>query len=373
MVIAAERAWQDGNGNFAVDCDLLNPLEQDTLSTGGDRCGALTGDALNFGTLGSNSTKVNPAAFNGWGIRPDEWQLNLIAERALSGGFWLAGGYTRRSWGNFLVTDNRALSPSDFEAWTISAPADARLPDGGSYPIVEYSPTVAASLRSPDNYVTFETDFGDARTSYWHGVDVWTTARIRYLSLLAGTSTGRRVEDRCSTLPLIDRPDTRNCRRVDPVETSVRAVVVTGVPRWDVHVSAVVRSDPALELASDVVSDAAGGATWNVPNTVVQSILGRLPADGLSTGNTMVPLLDQSHRVFADGRRTWVDVRISKTVRAKHLETDFAVDIYNLFNGNEPTAYETRYEYGVPGGATWFTPLAIAAPRTFRFNISIAF
>ena len=373
MVIAAERAWHDGNGNFVVDCDLLNPVLQDTLSTGGDRCGALTGDALNFGSLGSTSTQINPAALHGWGVRPDEWQINLIAERELLGYFWLSGGYTRRSWGNFLVTDNRALAPSDFDAWTISAPADARLPGGGSYPIVEYSPTAGASLRSPDNYVTFETDFGDARTSYWHGVDVWTTARTRHLSLLAGTSTGRRVENRCSTLPLIDSPDARNCRRVDPVETSVRAMIVTGVPHWDVDVSAVVRSDPALELASDVVSDAAGGAAWNVPNTVVQSILGRLPADGLSNGNTVVQLLDQSHRVYADGRRTRVDVRISKTVPAKHLDTDFAVDIYNLFNGNEPTAYETRYEYGVPDGATWFTPLATEAPRTFRLTVSVRF
>ena len=35
---APPRGWQDGNGNFVVDCDLLNPLEQNNLATGGDRC-----------------------------------------------------------------------------------------------------------------------------------------------------------------------------------------------------------------------------------------------------------------------------------------------------------------------------------------------
>jgi hypothetical protein len=87
----------------------------------------------------------------------------------------------------------------------------------------------------------------------------------------------------------------------------------------------------------------------------------------------VVQLLDESRRVYADERRTRVDVRVSKTLRGEHLQASFAVDFYNLFNGNEATEYETRYEYGAPGGATWFTPLAIEPPRTARINLTVAF
>src|SRR6185503_8213544 len=37
---AAARGWTDGNGNYLVDCDLLNPLGQNNLATGGDQCAA---------------------------------------------------------------------------------------------------------------------------------------------------------------------------------------------------------------------------------------------------------------------------------------------------------------------------------------------
>ena len=41
------RSWTDTNGNYVVDCDILNPAAQTV--PGGDVCGALTGNALNFG------------------------------------------------------------------------------------------------------------------------------------------------------------------------------------------------------------------------------------------------------------------------------------------------------------------------------------
>ena len=37
----------------------------------------------------------------------------------------------------------------------------------------------AAAARGAQNYVTFETDFGPERTSYWHGVDFALNARLR--------------------------------------------------------------------------------------------------------------------------------------------------------------------------------------------------
>ena len=73
IVSTASRSWSDINKNFVVDCDLLNPAAQ---TAGGDTCGALTGEALNFGKLGG-STRVNPDLLKGWGVRPVDWQWGI--------------------------------------------------------------------------------------------------------------------------------------------------------------------------------------------------------------------------------------------------------------------------------------------------------
>ena len=40
-------------------------------------------------------------------------------------------GYSRRSWGNFTFTDNRAVGPQDFDTYTFTVPVDPRLPTSG--------------------------------------------------------------------------------------------------------------------------------------------------------------------------------------------------------------------------------------------------
>ena len=57
---SAARGWTDGNGNYVVDCDLLNPAAQNNLATGGDLCAALGGNNLNFGNANPNTTTDQP-------------------------------------------------------------------------------------------------------------------------------------------------------------------------------------------------------------------------------------------------------------------------------------------------------------------------
>src|SRR5262249_52620304 len=149
----------------------------------------------------------------------------------------------RRWWNNFTITDNRAVGPSDYEKWTIQAPVDSRLPGGGGYPINVYTLTSAAAARPADNYITFETDYGPARTNYWQGVDVTLTARLKGATTLQfGTTTGRAINDTCATITKVDNPDPRFCRQVDPVETTLRGLASYLVPKVDVQVSMTVRS-----------------------------------------------------------------------------------------------------------------------------------
>jgi hypothetical protein len=362
IVNSASRSWQDGNGNYVVDCDMLSPALQTT--PGGDTCGALTGNSLNFGKAGPNLTQVNPDILHGWGVRRYDWQWGVSVQQELIPRVSLDAGYNRRSFSGFTVTDNRARVPADYEPWTITAPKDDRLPGGGGYPITIYTPTNAASALAAQNYVTFETDFGPARTQYWQGLDLTLRARLASaVTLQGGTSTGRTIIDTCATEVHIDSPDPRGCRNEEPYQTTVRGLASYTVPRIDVLVSATVRSQPPVQI---------NGANWLVPNTVVQSLLGRVPPGGLPSGNTTVALLDNSdHRLYADNRRTQVDMRFAKILRFGRTRTDIGVDLYNLLNSNYALGYESAYNPTQANGNTWLNPTSILSPRFARFNITI--
>jgi hypothetical protein len=56
-------------------------------------------------------------------------------------------GYFRRWYGNFGVTDNLNLTPADFDAFSVTAPSDQRLPGGGSYTVAASSTSTPARPR----------------------------------------------------------------------------------------------------------------------------------------------------------------------------------------------------------------------------------
>ena len=160
--------------------------------------------------------------------------------------------------------------------------------------------------------------------------------------------------------------DLRNCRSVDPFQTTVRGLASYTVPKIDVLVSGTVRSQPALPLT----------ATWAVPNTLIQSITGRLPPGGVASGNTSFDILDNDHRLYADNRRTQVDMRFAKILRFGKRRADIGVDLGNLLNTNYATTYENTYQYSVGNtamGGTWNNPTAIYTPRFVRWNLTVDF
>jgi hypothetical protein len=380
---AVSRSWTDSNNNFVVDCDIMNFAAQTV--PGGDICGSVTGNSLNYGKPGT-STRVNPALLNGWGIRPTDSQWGLNLQQELAPRVSLEVGYNRRWWNNFTVTDNALVGPSDYEKWTITAPKDPRLPSGGGYPIDVYTLTAAAAARGADNYVTFETDYGPARSNYWHGLDVTLNARLRgSLTLQGGTTTGRAINDSCASILKVDSPDPRYCRRVDPVETTLRSSVVYMLPKVGVQVAATLRSQPPIIFSVNNPTVFVGiqptapaatptDANWNVLNTVVQSLLGRLPPGGLPNGVTNVPLLDNRNLIFSgDGRRNQVDLRFAKVFRFSGRRLDVGLDLQNLLNTNYGTVFEQQYDYVAANGGTWLNPTTILGPRFARVNLTFSY
>jgi hypothetical protein len=370
------RGWQD-NGNFVVDCDLGNPNEQNNLATGGDRCAALSGLARNFGSANPNLTVVNPEILHGWGVRPSDWQFGASVQHEVIPRVSVELGYNRRSFANFFVIDNQLVGPADYDPWTYTAPQDANLPGGGGFSITQYAITRAAALRGAQNYQTFETDFGDARSQYWHGVDISANMRLRNsLTVQGGTSTGRGVRDTCDTVVNIDSPDPRGCHVAEPWMTAVRGLVAYTVPRVDVLVSAQFRSVNPANVPGMGDASATNGASLNantnVPNTVVQQSLGRLPGVALANGTTVVNLVETG-QLYPAERVNQVDMRFAKIFRFGGRRADLGIDLYNLFNTNDGTAFDQSYDYGVASGGEFLRPTAIVAPRFVRFNVTFSF
>ena len=373
----ANRAWTD-NGNFSPDCDLQNPLGQDNRSTGGDLCGAL--DNQNFfrfkqdGSVTSTATRIDPALLSGWGVRPYDWQFSASVQQELMPRVAVDVGYSRRWWGNFTVTDNLAVGPADFDTYTRTAPSHADLPDGGQ-PVSYQLRNLRTPFGAVDNYLTLASNYGDM-TYYWHGVDMTVTARTNNEPDTAGRlHDWRGLRDQCDIWAAL--PETMTvagvnqrvdaCRIEEPWLWNWRGLATYIVPKVDVQVSAIMRSQANIQATNDPASSGQSqGAQYFETNANVLAALGHPIAGG---GTTTTLDLAKLGQVYPDRLNT-VDMRFTKIVRFGRTRTNIGVDLYNLFNANTGTTFNQNFG---TDGSTWLRPNAILNPRYVRFNMTLDF
>jgi Carboxypeptidase regulatory-like domain len=383
----ANRGWTDTNGNKVVDCNLLNPAAQ--VVAGGDVCAAAAGNLANFGKTGA-ATIVNPEVLHGWGRRPSDYQWTAMVQQELMPRISAEFSYTRRDFHGFFVTDdlNRNVNTA-YETYTLTAPSDPRLPNGGGYPITIYTPTAAANAVASKTYLTWDTDYGPERISYWHGADFTINARLRGgVNASFGTTTGRAVVDNCAIATKYNQvnaatnvaagPDPRGCHSVDPFQTQLRAFGSYTIPKIDVLVAATLRSQPPVQLgiAGGTIAGGGNSAQWIVPNSLIAAALGHLPVGATATGTTTIQIADNVNRVYADTRRTQLDMRFAKVLRFGRTRSDIGLDLNNLLNTNYATGYNTTYQYSVgntAAGGTWGNPTSIYGPRFMRINYTLEF
>jgi hypothetical protein len=365
LVATVSRGWTDIDGDRVVDCDLLNMAAQGPATGQVDTCAAVTGNAANFGRIGS-ATIVDPELREGWGVRTHDYQTEVTLQQEIVPRVSAEVSYIHRTFHGFTVTNDLNRDPqADWANYTVTVPSDPRLPGGGGYPVTVY---VANTTRPAQNFLTRESTYGDdgkEREAFYDGVNFNVNARLNNgVFLSVGTQTGRRLEDRCHIVNNynvggVDR-NPASCRDVDPWETTIRGLGSYTLPKIDVLVSATVRSQPPLQVAG----------VWQIPNTMVRDLLGFLPPGLLATGNTNVSLIDSDHRLFGEGRRTQVDMRFAKVLRFGRTRTDVGVDLWNVFNTNYVTGYEDTF---TAGSDTFYTPESIYPPRFVRLNFTVNF
>jgi hypothetical protein len=343
------RSWTDQNRNLNPDCDLLNPGSQDLRPVGGDVCGPLANSS--FGQV-TNPTEIwDPELLRGWDVRADDWQVGTSIQHEIAPRMSLQVGYIRRWFGNFEITDNLFVGPTDFDPYSITAPLDPRLPDGGGYVIDDLYNVSNEKFGQTKNFVTRASNFGK-QTQHWHGVDVNLQARMRNgLTVQGGTSTGREVRDACDVI--IDNPSARNCHVTLPFQTQIKGLATYTIPKVTVQVSGTWQSTPGTEIQANQV----------VPSSVVQQTLGR-PLSG-GQANVTINLLDPGD-MYRD-RINQVDIRVSKIFRFGPTRANVGVDIYNAFNSSAVQNSNNTY------GPNWLTPTLVMPARFVKVGAQIDF
>jgi hypothetical protein len=116
--------------------------------------------ASNWGSF-TQTTTVNPAVLEGWGVRNRDWQYGVGVQQEVAPQVSVEVSYNRRVWSSFFVTHNRALTAADYDEVTLTAPVNPRLPNGGGYPVTFLTRNTRSALGATDSYYTTSKDFGD--------------------------------------------------------------------------------------------------------------------------------------------------------------------------------------------------------------------
>jgi len=107
--------------------------------------------ATTFGTATQDDREHRSELLNGFGIRPNDWQIGASVQQQLMPRMSVEFGYFWRWLGNFTATDNTAVAATDFNAYAITAPSDPRLPGGGGYSLATSLTLVPGKLGQNSN------------------------------------------------------------------------------------------------------------------------------------------------------------------------------------------------------------------------------
>ena len=356
----ATRSWSDGDRDYVPDCDLASPAAN-------GECGAAP---ATFG-LPVISTTIDPETLTGWGNRQYSWEVSAGVQHELFPRVSIDVAYIRRVNGNLLVTDNRAIASSDYDRFTVRAPRDPRLPDGGDYVIsdlYDLNPSKTIGGIPQDNYRTFSDRYGKQR-SHWNGVDVNVSARsANNLFVAGGFSTGRAFVDNCDVIAKLDNPSVNPltlvgapagsiqsqafCKTNNKFLTQVKGYAAYTIPKIDVQVAGTLQSLPGPEIT----------AVRSYTNAEIIPGLGRSLSAGAQTASINVV---EPGRFYGE-RLNQVDFRVGKKFRFGRTRTSLNLDLFNAFNRDTILRQSNIY-------ATWQQAQTVIQGRIAKISAQLDF
>jgi hypothetical protein len=339
------RTWTDRNGDFVPDCNLIDPL------TNGE-CGPMSD--TNFGKNNPRATRYDPALLQGFGNRGYNWETSVGVQHELVGGVSVNAGYFRRWYGNFQVTDNQLVEPGDYSPYSITAPIDSRLPQGGGNVLSGFYDLSPSKFGQVQNFVTFAKNYGE-QAEIFNGVDVTVSARSARFNgaqLSGGVSTGRIETKQCF---VVDSPQQMyQCDVKPPFQPNIKVFGVYPLPWWDIQTSVVYQNVPAARITASYVAT----------NAQIRPSLGRDLSSG-ANGTATLEIIQPG--TMWEPRMSEVDLRITKTFRVRRVRLLASLDVINLFNSSGIPSITTRY------GPLWQNAAIVQGPRFFQFSSQLNF
>jgi hypothetical protein len=325
-----------------------------------------------FGTTTQTTAAIDPKILNGWSVRSNDWQIGASIQQQVLPRVSVEFGYFRRWLNNFTVTDNLAVGPGDFTQYSITAPSDPRLPNGGGYTVGGLYNVVQSKFGQTSNNITLAENFGDQYQRY-NGILLNVSARLgKGLTFQGGINSGKTVQDNCAVRAQV--PELTTVAGVSPAVsvgnpychsdpgfvTKATALGSYTIPKIDVQVAGTMRSDQGAPLS----------ATWNAPVALVSAALGR-PANVVGT---TVPInLVAPGQVWGD-RVNALDLRFAKILRFGHARYNVGIDVINTTNSGAILTYNQSYN---PTPATaaqaWLAPTSVLTSQFVKLSAQIDF
>jgi hypothetical protein len=359
LVTNTTRSWTDANRDFVPNCDLTNPAAN-------GECGAMAN--ASFGRQ-RQTTVYDPAVTTGWGHRNYNWEFTTTVQHEVLPRVSAEVGYFRRWYGNLVVTDNRAVSASDYTQFSITAPVDPRLPNGGGYTVSGVYDLSPNKVGQVDNVLTFSENYG-SQIEHWDGIDLTVNARLRDgLLVLGGLSSGRLLTDNCEVVARVPealfgttdllRVTSGNawqpaqwCRQAEPMLTHVKLLGTYTIPKADVVVSATYQGIPGREVVANYVAT----------STAVAPALGR----NLSGNAANITVNIVEPKTMYGDRLHQLDLRFGKVLRLGRTRTTVNLDIYNALNADTVLTENSNF-------ATWRRPTSILLARFAKVGFQVDF
>jgi hypothetical protein len=353
----ATRVWTDANRDYVPQDSELGPLSN-----------------ANFGRP-IQTTRFAENVLHGWGNRGYNWQGAVTVQHELVTGLGVNLGYYRTSYGNFYVTDNTLLSPSDFDSYCIVTPNDSRLPNP-SERICGLLDVKPAKFGQVSNIVNLDKAYGGQSEAY-DGIDLTLNARLRGGVIGGGFATGRTTTDACDIVD--DVPEfainlaanglltsnhttgsnsapSRFCSIQTPWSslTQIKLFGTYQLP-WDLRASANFQHLPGLATT----------ARYTVSGADMAAGLGRAPAAGARA--TAVVELIEPQSLHREKSLNQLSLAVTRIVSFGTYRVQPTIELHNALNASTVNAINAAY------GPAWQTVRGVLAPRIVKFAVHVDF
>jgi len=286
----------------------------------------------NFG-LPIGGTRLDPDL-----PRSPNWQESIEIEHELRPGVSASATYYHREFQNIQLTRNLKVDPVlDYTAFTITAPKDPRLPNGGGEVITQYNLN-PSKLGATDNVLTWSTK----NTRIYNGVEVSLNARLPHGGFIFGGLTTERTATNNCDVANSNPNNLRFCNQVPPFQTLYKASAAYPLP-YGVQLSGSFQARPGLSQTA---------------NYTFNSAIAGVPLTG--GGNLTVNLIDPTTHYYDYIKQ--LDLRLARTFSFGRRKIQAFADVFNLSNTSTVSSANTTF------GPQWLLPVSLVYGRRVQIG-----